>query len=106
MRSAKVRVVDDDHVAGLELVQAVRLPLDDVTHRRLHHTHEQRQPASALHDQLTIVSSIDAIRAVHRLGDDGRERRLLLGEIHLACDHDEAVVDDGERDGIELHAFA
>ena len=44
---------------------------------------------------------VDAVGAVHGLGDDRRERGLLLHQVHLARDHDEAVVDDRERDGIE-----
>ena len=106
VRAARVRVVDDEDVAGLEAVgAALRDVLDHRARRELHDADEDRQPELALRDDLAVVLRVDAVGAVEALRDDGRERRALEGEVHLARDLLQPVLDDDQRDRIDrLHA--
>src|SRR5205809_619423 len=107
MRAARVRVVDDEDVARLQAVGAA-FPdvLDHCARRELHDADEDRQSQLPLRDHLAVVLRVDAIRAVEALGDDGRERRALEGEVHLARDLLEPVLHDHQRDRIDrLHAI-
>ena len=44
--------------------------------------------------------SVDAVCPVERLGDDRRERRLLMDEVHLARDLPESVLDHRQGNGV------
>jgi hypothetical protein len=63
---------------------------------------EHREPELALRDQRAVARRIDAVRAVQRLGDHRREGRAHEREVHLVADLLQAVLDDGQRDRIEL----
>ena len=103
MGATEIGIVDDEHVARIDLAGIVALhPLDHRLGRELHGAHEYRQAELALGDQRTVGGIVDAVRAVHALGDNRREGGAHKGKIHLVADLDQAVLDDGQRDGIEV----
>ena len=99
MGAAEIGIVDDDNVARLKVVAA----LDHRLGGELHDADEDRQAQLALGDDLAGVAMVDAVGAVEGLGDDRRERGLLVHQVHLARDLAQAVLDDREGDRIEGH---
>ena len=73
---------------------------DDLLRRLLHYPEEDREPELALCDDLSVVPIVDAVCPVERLGDDRRERRLLMDEVHLARDLPESVLDHRQGNGV------
>jgi len=103
MGAAEVGVVDDEDVARLHHSCIVAFhPLDDGTGRELHGADEDRQAEFALGDQGPVSRVINAVGAVHALGNHRRERRPDESQVHFVTDLDQAVLDDSERDGIEV----
>ena len=107
MRAAEIGIVDDEDVARIDLAGIVALhALDHRPGRELHGADEHRQAELALGDQRAVGGVIDAVGTVHALRDHRREGRAHEGEIHLVADLDQAVLDDGQGDGIEVrHAL-
>ena len=107
MRAAEIGIVDDEHVARIDLAGVVRLhALDHRPGRELHGADEHRQAELALGDQRAVGDVVDAVGTVHALGDHRREGGAHEGEVHLVADLDQAVLDDGQGDGIEVgHGF-
>ena len=103
MRAAEIGIVDDEHVARIDRAGVVALhPVDHGAGRELHGADEHRQAELALRDQRAVDRVVDAVGAVHALGDHRREGRAHEGEVHLVADLDQAVLDDGQGDGIEV----
>ena len=99
MRAAEIRVVDDEHVAGLDAFRALYHRLGG----ELHGADEHRQAQFALRDQRAVVAVVNAVGTVHGLGDHRRKRRATERQVHFVADLVEAVLDHGQGDGVELH---
>ena len=103
MGAAEVGVVDDEDVARLHLSCIVGLhPLYDGTGRKLHGADEDRQPQFALRDQGPVGRVVNTVGAVHALGNHRRESRPDKRQVHFVTDLDQAVLDDGQGNGIEV----
>src|SRR3954471_4553169 len=99
MRAAEIGIIDQDHVTRLEIAA----PLDHRLGRELHHPDKDWQAEFALGDDFASRAIVDPVRAVKSLGDDRRERGLLVNEIHLAGHLPEAVLNHRQRYRIERH---
>ena len=101
VRAAEVGVVDDEQVVGLERDVPVAHVLDHRARAELHRADKHRQPEVALRDERAVLASVDAVRAVHALGNHRAERGAAEREVHLVAHLLQPVLDDGEADGIE-----
>ena len=82
-------------------------PVHALDHRldgELHRADEDRQPELALGDQLAAVAVVDAVGAVERLGDHRAEGAAHERQVHLVADLHQAVLQDGQGDGVDRHA--
>ena len=59
------------------------------------------RPSSPWAISAPSTAAIDAVGAVVGLGDHRREGRAQEGQVHLVADLLQAVLDDGEGDGID-----
>ena len=100
MRSAEVGVVQHPHVAWLEAALLLR-EVDDVLRRELHVRKKHGQPVTTLGDRLAGLRIENAVRAVVRLGDDRRDRRMDQVQVHLVRGLLERTAHDGKRDRID-----
>ena len=56
----------------------------------------------ALGDQLAVGGVVDAVGTVHAFGNHRREGRAHEGQVHFITDLDQAVLDDSQRNGVEV----
>ena len=98
VRAAEIGVIHGENIAGLDRRRA----RDDGLGRLLHGPDKDRQAEVALGDELAGLAVIDAVGAVLSLGDDRAERRPHEGQVHLVADLLKTVLDDAQRDGVEL----
>jgi hypothetical protein len=95
--AAEVGIVHHHDVPGDQVLAQA----DHRLHGELHRAHEDGQARLALGDDLPGDAVVDAVGAVARLGDDGREGGALQGQVGFIDRLLEAVLHDGQRDGID-----
>lgn len=98
--AAQIGIVHDPDVAGLETA----LRVGDLDHRldgKLRVGEEDRQAVATLRDGLASHGMEDAVRAVVRLRDDRRERRMNEMEVHLVGNLLERAANNGKCHGID-----
>ncbi len=96
--AAQIGVVGDEHVARAHVLD----PCNQLPRTELHGADEDRQAEVALGDQIARVLVIDAVRTVERLGDHGAEGGADEGQVHLVADLDQAALNHGQGDGIDV----
>ena len=103
VRAAEVGVIHDEDVTRIDRPLVVPHALDHRPGGKLHRADKNGQAELALGDQRAVFLGVDAVGAVHRLRDHGREGCAAEGEVHLVADLLQAVLDHGKRDGIDCY---
>ncbi len=110
MRAAVIGVVEQESVAGLQVVAAGRRVARDLVdhglHREGHGADEDRQAGRTLHERRAGLGVIEAVAGVARFGDDRIEGGAIKRRVHLVGDLFEPAFQHRERDGIEGRSLA
>jgi hypothetical protein len=103
MRAAQIGIVDDEDVAWIDLAGIVGFhTLDDRPGRKLHGADENRQSQLALRNQRAVDGVVNPVGTIHSLRNHWRKGRANERQVHFVADLDQAVLDDGQGDGVEI----
>ncbi len=93
----------DRYGAGIDLAGIVAFhPVDHGLGRELHGADEHRKTKLALCNQRAIDGVVNAVGAIHALGDHRRKGRADERQIHLVADLDQPILDDRKRNRVEV----